>query len=92
MSAGSLSKLVENKKVSPVEIIDAHLSRIEATEPILNSFITLLADESRIAARQAEKDIQSGKYKSPLHGIPVGLNQDFIRASGSSTVITFKWG
>ena len=53
MSAGDLSKLVENKEVSPVEIIDAHLARIDATEPVLNSFITLLADESRAAARQS---------------------------------------
>ena len=73
MSAGDLSKLVEKKEISPVEIIDAHLSRIDATEPILNSFITLLADESRIAARQAEKDIQSWKFKGRLHVIPVGL-------------------
>ena len=36
MSAGDLSKLVKNKEVSPVEIIDAHLTRIEATEPMLN--------------------------------------------------------
>ena len=84
MSAGSLSKLVESKKVSPVEIIDAHLSRIDATEPILNSFITLLADESRIAARQAEKDIQSGKYKGPLHGIPVAL-KDLYNTAGVRT-------
>ena len=84
MSAGSLSKLVENKKVSPVEIVDAHLSRIDATEPILNSFITLLANESRIAARQAEKDIQSGKYKGPLHGIPVAL-KDLYNTAGVRT-------
>ena len=43
-SAGELAPLVKNKEVSPVEIIDAHLARIEATEPVLNSFITLLAD------------------------------------------------
>ena len=84
MSAGDLSKLVENKEVSPVEIIDAHLSRINATEPILNSFITILADESRIAAQQAEKDIQSGKYKGPLHGIPVGL-KDLYNTAGVRT-------
>ena len=84
MSAGDLSKLVEKKEISPVEIIDAHLSRIDATEPILNSFITLLADESRIAARQAEKDIQSGKYKGPLHGIPVGL-KDLYNTAGVRT-------
>ena len=83
-SARDLSKLVERKEISPVEIIDAHLSRIDATEPILNSFITLLADESRVAARQAEKDIQSGKYKGPLHGIPVGL-KDLYNTAGVRT-------
>ena len=84
MSAGDLSKLVKNKEVSPVEIIDAHLTRIEATEPVLNSFITLLAEESRPAARQAEKDIQAGRYKGPLHGIPVGL-KDLYNTAGVRT-------
>ena len=84
MSAGDLSKLVQKKEVSPVEIIEAHLSRIEATEPVLNSFITLLADESRAAARQAEKDIQAGRYKGPLHGIPVGL-KDLYNTGGVRT-------
>ena len=70
-SAGDLSKLVQSKEISPVEIIEAHLSRIDETEPVLNSFITLLANEARTAARQAEKDIQAGRYKGPLHGIPV---------------------
>ena len=41
-SAGTLSRLIQSREVSPVEIIDAHLQRIEATEPVLNSFITLL--------------------------------------------------
>ncbi len=84
MSAGDLSKLVEKKEVSPVEIIDAHLARIEAIEPVLNSFITLLAEESRTAARQAEKDIQAGRYKGPLHGIPVGL-KDLYNTAGVRT-------
>jgi len=84
MSAGDLSKLVGKKEVSPVEIIDAHLARIEATEPVLNSFITLLAEESRTAARQAEKDIQAGRYKGPLHGIPVGL-KDLYNTAGVRT-------
>ena len=41
-----LSELVSKKQVSPVEIIEAHLQRISETEPVLNSFITLLADEA----------------------------------------------
>ena len=84
MSARDLSKLVQNKEISPVELIGAHLSRIEATEPVLNSFITLLADEARGAARQAEKDIQAGRYKGPLHGIPVAL-KDLYNTGGVRT-------
>ena len=84
MSAGDLSKLVQNKEISPVEIIEAHLTRIDATEPVLNSFITLLADEARGAALQAEKDIQAGRYKGPLHGIPVAL-KDLYNTGGVRT-------
>ena len=83
-SAGDLSKLVQSKEISPVEIIEAHLSRIDETEPVLNSFITLLANEARTAARQAEKDIQAGRYKGPLHGIPVAL-KDLYNTGGVRT-------
>ncbi len=60
MSAGELSRLVKGREVSPVEIIEAHLARIDATEPVLNSFITLLPDEARAAAKRAEREIQAG--------------------------------
>ena len=84
MGAGDLSKLVRSKEISPVEIIEAHLTRIDATEPVLNSFITLLADQARKSARQAEKDIQAGRYKGPLHGIPVAL-KDLYNTGGVRT-------
>ena len=84
MSAGDLSRLVSKKEVSPVEIVDAHLSRIQATEPVLNSFITLMAEEARGSARQAEREIQAGKYRGPLHGIPVGL-KDLYNTRGVRT-------
>ena len=84
MSAGQLSGLIRNKELSPVEVIDAHLARIEATEPVLNSFITLLPEEARAAARRAESDIQRGNYKGPLHGIPVGL-KDLFNTAGVRT-------
>ena len=94
MSAGQLAKLVRSKEVSPVEIIDAHLTRIEATEPVLNSYITLLPEEARAAARRAENDIQRGNYIGPLHGIPVSLKDLFSTAgvrttSGSRIYDTF---
>ena len=91
MSAGQLSGLIKSKEISPVEVIDAHLARIEATEPVLNSFITLLPDEARAAARRAEADIQSGKYRGPLHGIPFSLKDLFytrgVRTTAGSKIL-----
>ena len=84
MSAGELSGLIRDRQVSPVEVIDAHLARIEATEPTLNSFITLLPDHAREAARRAEAQIQAGNYRGPLHGIPVGL-KDLFNTAGVRT-------
>ena len=91
MSAGDLSRLIRDRQVSPVEIVDAHLARIEATEPVLNSFITLLPDAAREVARRAEAQIQAGNYRGPLHGIPVGLKDLFntagIRTTSGSRVL-----
>ena len=84
ISAGQLSRLVQAKEVSPVEIVDAHLARIGATEPALNSFITLLPEEARAAARRAETEIRAGNYRGPLHGIPVGL-KDLYNTAGVRT-------
>lgn len=77
LSAGQLSRLIQTKEISPVEIIRAYLERISTLEPILNSFITVLADQAQTAARKAEQEINSGKYKGPMHGIPFGLKDLF---------------
>ena len=84
MSAGALAPMIQSGEISPVEIIEAHLSRIRATEPVLNSFITLLPDAALAAARQAERDIRAGRYRGPLHGIPVGL-KDLFNTGGVRT-------
>ena len=84
MSAGQLSRLIQTKEISPVEIVDAHLARIEVTEPMLNSFITLLPEESRAAAQRAEAEITRGNYLGPLHGVPVGL-KDLFNTAGVRT-------
>ncbi len=66
LSAGQLSKLIQKKEVSPVEVVKAHLSRIEALEPKLNSFITLLPEQAIAGARRAEEEIRAGRYLGPL--------------------------
>ena len=73
LSVGELSQLIRKKEVSPVEVAEAHLARIEALEPTLNSFITLLPEHALAAARKAEAEIQAGRYRPPLHGVPFGL-------------------
>ena len=90
LTAGQLSRLIQQKEVSPIEIIEAHLSRISALEPKLNSFITLQSDHAIEAARKAEEEIQTGKYRGPLHGIPVALKDLFsvkgVRSSSGSKI------
>jgi len=73
LSMSELGRLIKKKAVSPVEVARAYLSRIEALEPRLNSFITFLPDHALAAATQAEREIQAGRYLGPLHGLPFGL-------------------
>jgi aspartyl-tRNA(Asn)/glutamyl-tRNA(Gln) amidotransferase subunit A len=73
LSAGQLGRMIQGKEVSPVEVMEAHISRIEALEPQLNSFITFLPDQARKEARRAEQEILAGRGRGPLHGIPLGL-------------------
>ncbi len=81
--------LLESKELSPLELTAAHLERIQETDERLNSFITLLADESMDEARTAEADIQNGDYRGPLHGIPIGL-KDLYCTKGVLTAVGSK--
>ena len=76
-SATQMSHLIQAREISPVEVAEAHLARIEALEPVLNSFITLLADHAIAEARRAEEEILAGRYRGPLHGVPLGLKDLF---------------
>ncbi len=84
MSVEELAPLIREKKVSPVEVTRAHLKRIDATEPTLNAFITLMDEEALESAKQAEAEIQSGRYRGPLHGVSLGL-KDLYYTRGTRT-------
>ena len=81
MSAVELSRMIESGDVSPVEVVEAHLARIEALEPRLNSFITRLPERAMASAREAQREIRAGRYRGPLHGIPIGL-KDLYHVKG----------
>ena len=89
LSIADAAELVAGRQLSPVEIVDAHLRRIDAIDDSLNSFITLLRDESRAAALEAEGAIASGGYIGPLHGLPIGL-KDLYYTKGIRTTMGSK--
>jgi aspartyl-tRNA(Asn)/glutamyl-tRNA(Gln) amidotransferase subunit A len=76
--------LVRRKKVSPVQLAQTCLARIEALNPILNAFITVTANSALAQARQAEAELQRGMWRGPLHGIPIAL-KDLIDTAGVRT-------
>ena len=89
LSIAEAAQLIASKRLSPVEVVNAHLDRIEGTEGRLNSFITLLREASMKAAKKAERAIQSGDYLGPLHGIPIGL-KDLYYTKGIRTTVGSK--
>jgi len=79
-----VSELVRTGEVSPVELVRECLEKIDALNPRLNAFSMVAADSALEEARQAETDIQSGNWRGPLHGIPIGL-KDLIDTAGVRT-------
>src|SRR5581483_100757 len=74
----SLAAAIRKKEMSPVEATDACLARIAELDSTVNAFITVTANEARAAARAAEAEIRKGKYRGPLHGIPVAVKDLFL--------------
>ncbi len=73
LPASRLAAMVRNKSVSPVELVQAHLRRIERLNPSLNAFVTVDAERALDAARAAEQTSCRGVEGGPLHGVPVTI-------------------
>src|SRR5205807_4682852 len=83
-SAAELAALIAQRVVSPVEIVDIALDRIERTQPTLNAFITVCADNARAAAHAAEAAVMRGDALGPLHGVPFAV-KDLVNTKGVRT-------
>src|SRR5687768_13980751 len=79
-SLTSLCRLIQTRSVSPVDVLEAHLQRIEQLNPALNAIVTLAPDALKMA-REAEKAIKRGDACGPLHGIPLTV-KDTIETAG----------
>src|ERR1044071_7455874 len=85
LSLSEASRLIRDKKISPVELTQRCLNRIERLNPKLNAFITVTAEAALAQAREAEAEIQRGHWRGPLHGIPIALKDLFDTAGVRTT-------
>ena len=84
-SLEEVSACLKRQEISPVEVTMDCLATIEQLNPTLNAFITVLKEQALAAAREAEQEIQSGHWRGPLHGIPLGVKDLFDTAGVLTT-------
>lgn len=91
-SATDLAKNIREKKVSCEEVIQAHLDRIEAINQKVNAVTVVLHDEALLAAREADKKVESGEETGPLHGVPITIkeNIDLVGSATTQGVVVLK--
>jgi amidase len=84
-SARELAALIRARKLSPVDVLDAHLAVIARVNPSLNAFVTLVPEQARAAARAAEAEVARGGELGPLHGLPVAIKDVTLTAGIRTT-------
>ena len=75
LSIDAVARLIRARDLSPVELVDAALARIEATEPAIGAFSVVVHERAKRAARTAEAEIAGGTWKGPLHGVPIAMKE-----------------
>lgn len=84
LTARAMAKMVSDREVSAVELLDAHLAQIERYNSSVNAIVTLVADEARVRAHKADQKTLSGETLGILHGIPIA-HKDTHRTKGIRT-------
>ena len=84
LSASQLSEHIKNRTVSPVEVVEAYLERIDRLDSKLYAYLTVCRDEALQAARESENTLAQGEYLGPLHGVPFAV-KDQLNTSGIRT-------
>jgi aspartyl-tRNA(Asn)/glutamyl-tRNA(Gln) amidotransferase subunit A len=91
LSISQAARLLRRREISPVELVGAALERIARWSPKLDAFLTVIEKRAREQAEQAERELRRGKWRGPLHGIPVSLKDNFwtrgIRTTAGSKIL-----
>jgi aspartyl-tRNA(Asn)/glutamyl-tRNA(Gln) amidotransferase subunit A len=94
LSIEQAARMLRLGEISPVDLVEVSLARIERWSPQLNVFLTVLAENARRQAKVAERKIRRGRAKSALHGIPVSLKDNFwtrgVRTTAGSKILA-EW-
>lgn len=88
-SISDMSSLIKKREISPVELIELELKRIEQTDQALNAFIRVMEQDAKEQARLLELELQHEKIRGPLHGIPVAI-KDIFETKGIITTAGSK--
>ncbi|MCY4061275.1 MAG: amidase [Chloroflexi bacterium] len=94
LSLSEASDMLGAGEVSSLELVEANLRAIEKTEPVVQAYAKILADEARAAAKRADAEIAAGDRRGPLHGIPIGIKDNIytegiVTESGSQVMTGF---
>jgi amidase len=86
-SATELAQRIATRELSSIEVVNAHLARIEAVNPALNAIVKVLADQARADAAAADRRLAAGETVGPLHGVPFTVKENIDMAGLPTT-----WG
>ncbi|MER6914534.1 amidase [Streptomyces sp. NPDC000594] len=89
LTLAAAAELIRERRLSPVELVESVLDRIEETEPKLGAYALVTADRAREEAHRAAQEIASGRLRGPLHGIPMAL-KDLIDVAGLPTTASSR--
>jgi aspartyl-tRNA(Asn)/glutamyl-tRNA(Gln) amidotransferase subunit A len=91
LSIEQAARLLRRREISPLDLVETSLARMERWNPSLHAFLTVLAEGARRQAKAAEREIHRGRARGPLHGIPISLKDNFwtrgIRTTAGSKIL-----
>ena len=92
LSIHEAQQLIHNRQLSPVELTRGVLDRIAAVDAKLHAYINLMSDNALAEARAAEAEIASGRWRGPLHGIPIAVKDQLDVAGAPARIRQFSKG